>query len=81
VQESGNPTGNNGRPGWITRFLHGDFYAIGRGDRIVFFTGAGQSGNPTGPAIIFIHGLLGSRLNWEKQVNSPELQNYRMRRS
>lgn len=37
-----------------------------------------ESGNPTGPAIIFIHGLLGSRLNWEKQVNSPELQNYRM---
>ncbi|WP_349971714.1 alpha/beta hydrolase [Pseudomonas caspiana] len=37
-----------------------------------------EAGNPDGPAIIFIHGLLGSRLNWEKQTGSPELQRYRM---
>lgn len=37
-----------------------------------------ESGNPQGPAIVFIHGLLGSRLNWEKQTGSPELQRYRM---
>lgn len=37
-----------------------------------------ESGNPQGPAIVFIHGLLGSRLNWEKQTSSPELQRYRM---
>lgn len=37
-----------------------------------------EAGNPDGPAIIFIHGLLGSRLNWEKQTSSPELQRYRM---
>lgn len=29
-----------------------------------------EAGNPDGPAIIFIHGLLGSRLNWEKQTGS-----------
>ncbi|SFB12825.1 Pimeloyl-ACP methyl ester carboxylesterase [Pseudomonas sp. NFIX10] len=37
-----------------------------------------ESGNPDGPTIIFIHGLLGSRLNWERQTSSPELQRYRM---
>lgn len=37
-----------------------------------------ESGNPNGPSIIFIHGLLGSRLNWERQTTSPELQGYRM---
>jgi pimeloyl-ACP methyl ester carboxylesterase len=37
-----------------------------------------ESGNPQGPAIVFIHGLLGSRLNWEKQTSSAELQRYRM---
>lgn len=37
-----------------------------------------ESGNPAGPAIVFIHGLLGSRLNWEKQTGSAELQRYRL---
>jgi non-heme chloroperoxidase len=37
-----------------------------------------ETGAPDGPAIIFIHGLLGSRLNWEQQVTSPALQGYRM---
>lgn len=37
-----------------------------------------ENGDPNGPAIVFIHGLLGSRLNWEKQTSSPELQRYRM---
>lgn len=37
-----------------------------------------ESGNPAGPAIVFIHGLLGSRLNWEKQTTDPEMQRYRM---
>ncbi|KTB62777.1 alpha/beta fold hydrolase [Pseudomonas syringae] len=37
-----------------------------------------ESGDPNGPAIIFVHGLLGSRLNWEKQTSSPELHRYRM---
>ncbi len=30
-----------------------------------------ESGDPSGPAIVFIHGLLGSRLNWEKQPPAP----------
>jgi non-heme chloroperoxidase len=37
-----------------------------------------ESGNPQGPAIIFIHGLLGSHLNWQAQTNSALLQRYRM---
>lgn len=37
-----------------------------------------EYGDPEGPAIIFIHGLLGSRLSWEKQVNSATLQRYRL---
>ena len=37
-----------------------------------------ESGNPDGPPIIFIHGLLGSRLNWDAQVHSAELQRFRL---
>jgi len=37
-----------------------------------------ESGNPNGPPIIFVHGLLGSRLNWDAQVQSPELRQYRI---
>ncbi|CAB3784243.1 alpha/beta fold hydrolase [Paraburkholderia fynbosensis] len=37
-----------------------------------------ESGNPNGPPVIFIHGLLGSRLNWEAQVQSAELRQYRI---
>lgn len=37
-----------------------------------------ESGNPQGLPIIFIHGLLGSHLNWEKQLNDPQLQRYRL---
>ncbi|MGY2297009.1 alpha/beta fold hydrolase [Pseudomonas yamanorum] len=37
-----------------------------------------ESGNPDGPTLLFIHGLLGSHLNWEAQVNSPQLQRFRM---
>ena len=37
-----------------------------------------ESGNPNGPSIILVHGLLGSRLNWDAQVQSPELRQYRI---
>ena len=37
-----------------------------------------ESGNPQGPAVVLIHGLLGSRLNWEQQISSADLQKYRM---
>ena len=37
-----------------------------------------ESGNPDGPAILFIHGLLGSHLNWEAQRASPALRGYRL---
>lgn len=37
-----------------------------------------ESGNPNGPPIILVHGLLGSRLNWDAQVQSAELRQYRI---
>ncbi|QGZ38671.1 pimeloyl-ACP methyl ester carboxylesterase [Pseudoduganella flava] len=37
-----------------------------------------EAGNPDGPAIVFVHGLLGSRLNWERQFASPVLARYRL---
>lgn len=37
-----------------------------------------ESGNPQGPAVVLIHGLLGSRLDWDAQVGSVDLQRYRM---
>lgn len=37
-----------------------------------------ESGNPAGPAIVLIHGLLGSHMNWEAQRASPALQRYRL---
>ncbi|MBB3392909.1 pimeloyl-ACP methyl ester carboxylesterase [Rhizobium sp. BK275] len=37
-----------------------------------------ESGDPAGPAIIFIHGLLGSHLNWDMQLGSDKLQRYRL---
>ncbi|PRY04338.1 alpha/beta fold hydrolase [Paraburkholderia sp. BL25I1N1] len=37
-----------------------------------------ESGNPNGPPIVLVHGLLGSRLNWDAQVRSPELRQYRI---
>ncbi|USX26241.1 alpha/beta hydrolase [Oxalobacteraceae bacterium OTU3CINTB1] len=37
-----------------------------------------ESGDPQGAPVIFIHGLLGSTLNWEAQVADPRLQRYRL---
>lgn len=37
-----------------------------------------EAGDPKGPPIIFIHGLLGSRLNWERQFSAPQLQRFRL---
>ncbi|EPT7030519.1 alpha/beta fold hydrolase [Cronobacter malonaticus] len=37
-----------------------------------------ESGNPDSPAIIFIHGLLGSHLNWRRQIADPQLQRFRL---
>ena len=37
-----------------------------------------ESGDPTGPAIVFIHGLLGSHLNWDMQLGSDKLQKFRL---
>ncbi|MGI2034164.1 alpha/beta fold hydrolase [Rhizobium panacihumi] len=37
-----------------------------------------ETGSPDGKPIVFIHGLLGSRLNWAEQTGSPGLQKYRM---
>ncbi|MBN7808653.1 alpha/beta hydrolase [Agrobacterium rosae] len=37
-----------------------------------------ETGNPDGQPIVFVHGLLGSHINWDKRTGSPELQKYRM---
>ncbi len=37
-----------------------------------------EAGNPQGTPIIFIHGLLGSHLNWERQFRDPQLQRFRL---
>lgn len=37
-----------------------------------------ETGNPQGWPIVFIHGLLGSRINWDKQTSSPDLQKFRI---
>jgi non-heme chloroperoxidase len=37
-----------------------------------------EAGNPAGPPIVFIHGLLGSHLDWESQLNSADLSRYRL---
>jgi len=37
-----------------------------------------ESGDPAGPPLILIHGLLGSHLNWEAQRADPALQRYRL---
>ncbi len=37
-----------------------------------------EAGNPAGRPIVFIHGLLGSHLDWENQLNSPDLLRYRL---
>jgi len=37
-----------------------------------------EAGDPDGAPIVFIHGLLGSRLNWDKQLRDPNLQHHRL---
>ncbi|EHK69160.1 arylester hydrolase [Pseudomonas psychrotolerans L19] len=37
-----------------------------------------EQGNPCGMPIVFIHGLLGSRLNWDAQLTSADLSRFRL---
>lgn len=37
-----------------------------------------EYGNPGGTPIVFVHGLLGSHLNWEAQVDSPALRQHHL---
>lgn len=37
-----------------------------------------ETGNPTGQPIVFVHGLLGNRINWDKQTTDPDLQKFRL---
>ncbi|MCQ1774448.1 alpha/beta hydrolase [Neorhizobium galegae] len=37
-----------------------------------------ETGNPAGQPIVFVHGLLGSRINWDKQTTDPGLQKFRL---
>jgi pimeloyl-ACP methyl ester carboxylesterase len=51
-------------------------YTVTAGDGVTL--AVQETGNPDGPSIVFVHGLLGSHLNWDAQVNSAQLQRYRM---
>ena len=37
-----------------------------------------EAGDPAGPPVLFIHGLLGSHLDWDAQLSSPQLARYRL---
>jgi pimeloyl-ACP methyl ester carboxylesterase len=37
-----------------------------------------ETGNPDGAPIVFVHGLLGSHLDWDVQLHDPQLQRYRL---
>ncbi|MBM7323466.1 alpha/beta fold hydrolase [Agrobacterium sp. S2] len=37
-----------------------------------------ETGNPEGQPIVFVHGLLGSRINWDSQTADPDLQKFRL---
>lgn len=37
-----------------------------------------EAGKSDGPPVVFVHGLLGSHLNWAAQLSSPALQRYRL---
>lgn len=37
-----------------------------------------EAGKSDGPPIVFVHGLLGSHLNWAAQLSSPKMQRYRL---
>lgn len=37
-----------------------------------------ETGNPAGRPIVFVHGLLGSSINWDKQTTDPDLQKFRL---
>ncbi|AVJ31043.1 alpha/beta fold hydrolase [Achromobacter spanius] len=37
-----------------------------------------EAGKSDGPPVVFVHGLLGSHLNWGAQLSSPALQGYRL---
>lgn len=37
-----------------------------------------EAGDPAGTPILFVHGLLGSRLSWLAQLQAPELQHHRL---
>ena len=37
-----------------------------------------EYGDPRGAEVVLIHGLMGSHLNWSRQVNDPALRRYRL---
>jgi pimeloyl-ACP methyl ester carboxylesterase len=37
-----------------------------------------ETGDPAGAPIVFVHGLLGSHIDWDEQTKSRELQSYRL---
>lgn len=37
-----------------------------------------ETGSLAGQPIVFVHGLLGSRINWDKQTSDPDMQRFRL---
>lgn len=37
-----------------------------------------ETGDPQGPPVILVHGLLGSHLSWQEQLGAPDLQSMRL---
>lgn len=37
-----------------------------------------ETGDPSGQPIVFVHGMLGSRISWDKQTTDPDLQGFRL---
>ena len=37
-----------------------------------------ETGDPSGPELVFIHGVLGSHLDWLLQIDDPWFQRFRM---
>lgn len=37
-----------------------------------------ETGNPQGPPVILVHGLLGSHFSWQEQLGAPDLQSMRL---
>ncbi|ASR42241.1 alpha/beta hydrolase [Xanthomonas citri pv. mangiferaeindicae] len=57
-------------------FAQGRHYTVTAPDGVAI--AVEEAGDPAGRPIVLVHGLLGSRLNWEAQLRSADLAGYRL---